>query len=159
MKKNYLLFSFVFVIGIILLTGCDKKLETTDLSNIYLDNMTIGMKINKDDLTNYTDSDRYSYDYKYKFEEIVIDTNDDDEINYLFARFDEDYIEIKVNDKSLKKIEDVKNVLGNNYQNKNYDREQQLKEYVYKDNDKNIKAEFVYSTNDNSLYWIILSKN
>jgi len=159
MKKNYLLFSFVFVIGIILLTGCDKKLETTDLSNIYLDNMTIGMKINKDDLTSYTDSDRYSYDYKYKFEEIVIDTNDDDEINYLFARFDEDYIEIKVNDKSLKKIEDVKNVLGNNYQNKNYDREQQLKEYVYKDNDKNIKAEFVYSTNDNSLYWIILSKN
>ena len=159
MKKNYLLFSFVFVIGIILLTGCDKKLETTDLSNIYLDNMTIGMKINKDDLTNYTDSDRYSYDYKYKFEEIVIDTNDDDEINYLFARFDEDYIEIKVNDKSLNKIEDVQNVLGNNYQNKNYDREQQLKEYVYKDNDKNIKAEFVYSTNDNSLYWIILSKN
>jgi len=159
MKKNYLLFSFVFVIGIILLTGCDKKLETTDLSNIYLDNMTIGMKINKDDLTSYTDSDRYSYDYKYKFEEIVIDTNDDDEINYLFARFDEDYIEIKVNDKSLKKIEDVKNVLGNNYQNKNYDREQQLKEYVYKDNDKNIKAEFVYSTNDNSLYWIVLSKN
>lgn len=159
MKKNYLLFSFIFVIGIMLLTGCDKKLETTDLSNIYLDNMTIGMKINKDDLTNYTDSDRYSYDYKYKFEEIVIDTNDDDEINYLFARFDEDYIEIKVNDKSLNKIEDVQNVLGNNYQNKNYDREQQLKEYVYKDNDKNIKAEFVYSTNDNSLHWIILSKN
>ena len=159
MKKNYLLFSFIFVIGIMLLTGCDKKLETTDLSNIYLDNMTIGMKINKDDLTNYTDSDRYSYDYKYKFEEIVIDTNDDDEINYLFARFDEDYIEIKVNDKSLNKIEDVQNVLGNNYQDKNYDREQQLKEYVYKDNDKNIKAEFVYSTNDNSLYWIILSKN
>ena len=159
MKKNCLLFCFAFVIGIMLLTGCVKKLETTDLSNIYLDNMTIGMKINKDDLTNYTDSDRYSYDYKYKFEEIVIDTNDDDEINYLFARFDEDYIEIKVNDKSLNKIEDVQNVLGNNYQNKNYDREQQLKEYVYKDNDKNIKAEFVYSTNDNSLYWIILSKN
>lgn len=159
MKKNCLLFCFAFVIGIMLLTGCDKKLETTNLSNIYLDNMTIGMKINKDDLTNYTDSDRYSYDYKYKFEEIVIDTNDDDEINYLFARFDEDYIEIKVNDKSLNKIEDVQNVLGNNYQNKNYDREQQLKEYVYKDNDKNIKAEFVYSTNDNSLYWIILSKN
>ena len=140
MKKNCLLFFFAFVIGIMLLTGCDKKLETTNLSNIYLDNMTIGMKINKDDLTNYTDSDRYSYDYKYKFEEIVIDTNDDDEINYLFARFDEDYIEIKVNDKSLNKIEDVQNVLGNNYQNKNYDREQQLKEYVYKDNDKNIKA-------------------
>ena len=159
MKKNCLLFCFAFAIGIMLLTGCDKKLETTNLSNIYLDNMTIGMKINKDDLTNYTDSDRYSYDYKYKFEEIVIDTNDDDEINYLFARFDEDYIEIKVNDKSLNKIEDVQNVLGNNYQNKNYDREQQLREYVYKDNDKNIKAEFVYSTNDNSLYWIILSKN
>ena len=75
MKKNCLLFCFAFVIGIMLLTGCDKKLETTNLSNIYLDNMTIGMKINKDDLTNYTDSDRYSYDYKYKFEEIVIDTN------------------------------------------------------------------------------------
>ena len=57
----------------------------------------------------------------------MIDINDNDEINYLFARFDEDYVEIKVNDKSLKKIEDVKKILGNNYQNRNYDREQQLK--------------------------------
>lgn len=159
MKKNCLLFCSAFVIGIMLFTGCNKELETTDLSNIYLDNMTIGMKINKDNLINYTDSDKYSYNYKYKFEEIVIDINDNDEINYLFARFDEDYVEIKVNDKSLKKIEDVKKILGNNYQNRNYDREQQLKEYVYHDNDKKIKAEFIYSSNDNSLCWIILSKN
>lgn len=108
MKKNCLIFSLVLIIGIMFLTGCDKKLETTDLSNIYLDNMTIGMKINKDDLTNYTDSDRYYGNYKYKFEEIIIDTNDNDEIKYLSARFNEDFVEIKVNDKSLKTIEDVK---------------------------------------------------
>ena len=59
MKKNCLLFCSAFVIGIMLFTGCNKELETTDLSNIYLDNMTIGMKINKDNLINYSDSDRY----------------------------------------------------------------------------------------------------
>ena len=144
MKKESILFIFIILMGIIFLTGCDKKIKTTDLSNIYLDNMTIGTKINSENLSNYTKSDRYSGNYKYKFDEIVINTNDNNEIDYLYARFDEDYIDIKINDKTIKKINEVKKILGNNYQDKSYDNNQQLREYIYKDNDKNIKVEFIY---------------
>ena len=141
----------------VLLTGCDKKLESTDLSNIYVDNMTINTKINSEDLLKYTNSDRYSGNYKYKFEEIIIDVDNNNEINYLFSRFDENYTDIKVNGKEVKTIDDVKNILGNNYQEKNYDKEQQLKECIYKDNDKNMMAEFVFSINDGKLVFIILN--
>ncbi len=94
----------------------------------------------------------------YAYLVLIVDTNDDNEINYLFARFDENYIDIKINKTQVKTTDDLKEVLGNNYQDKNYDKEQQLKEYIYKDNEKNIKAEFIYSSNDNILKWIILSK-
>lgn len=146
MKK--IILSFIILICLVILTGCDKKIETTDLSNIYLDNMTIGTIIDSENLVNYTQSDRYSGNYKYKFEEIIIDTNNKNEINYLFARFDENYIDIEINNKQIKTLDDLKGVLGNNYQDKNYDREQQLREYIYKDNDKDIKAEFIYSSYD-----------
>lgn len=156
MKK--VLLCLLGVLCLLGITGCNNKLESTNLSNIYLDNMTIGTKISSEDLSNYTNTDRYSGNYKYKFEEIIVDTNDDNEINYLFARFDENYIDIKINKTQVKTTDDLKEVLGNNYQDKNYDKEQQLKEYIYKDNEKNIKAEFIYSSNDNILKWIILSK-
>ena len=156
MKK--VLLCLLGVLCLLGITGCNNKLESTNLSNIYLDNMTIGTKISSEDLSNYTNTDRYSVNYKYKFEEIIVDTNDDNEINYLFARFDENYIDIKINKTQVKTTDDLKEVLGNNYQDENYDKEQQLKEYIYKDNEKNIKAEFIYSSNDNILKWIILSK-
>lgn len=135
-----------------------EKLNNTNLSNIYLDNLSITQKLNIEDLNKYTKSDRYSYDYKYKFEEIVIDTDSYENINYLFARFDEDYIDIKVNNESLTNINDLIKILGNNYKDKNYDREQQLREYIYTDYENGIQAEFIYSENDNSLTWIILRK-
>ncbi len=119
--------------------------------------MSVGDKIDDDILTSYTQSERYSGSYKYKFEEIIIDTNDSEEVTYLFARFDENYIDIKVNGENPEVTEDVKRILGENYQDKDYDREQQLRELVYVDNEKNVKAEFVYS-GDKSLLWIELSK-
>ncbi len=121
--------------------------------------MTIGTIIESGDLSNYTKSDRYDGNYQYKFEEIAVDTNARNEINYLFARFDENYIDIEINDKQVKTIDALKEVLGNNYLDKNYDREQQLREYIYKDNEKNIKAEFIYSDFDNSLRWITMQTN
>ena len=116
--------------------GCNNKMESTDLSNIYLDDMTIGTKISSEDLSDYTNTDRYFGNYKYKFEEIIVDTNNDNKINYLFARFDENYIDIKINKNQVKTTDDLKKILGNNYQDKNYDKEQQLKEYIYIDNEK-----------------------
>ena len=148
--------ALVFVL-ILLMTGCSERLKTTDLSSISLDGLSVGDKIDDDIQTSYTQSERYSGSYKYKFEEIIIDTNDSYEVTYLFARFDENYIDIKVNGENPKTTEDVKRILGENYQDKDYDREQKLRELVYVDNNKGVKAEFVYSS-EQSLLWIELSK-
>ena len=148
----------LIIISVIILTGCNKKIESTDLTNIYLDDMTIDMKIDLKKLSNYTTTDRYSGNYKYKFEEIIIDTNKDNKINYLFAKLDNNTVDIKINNNKIKTIDEVSNILGNNYQDKTYDREQQLKEYIYIDKENKIKAEFVYLTWDKHVVWIILSK-
>ena len=148
----------LIIISVIILTGCNKKIESTDLTNIYLDDMTIDMKIDSKKLSNYTITDRYSGNYKYKFEEIIIDTNKDNKINYLFAKLDNNTVDIKINNNKIKTIDEVSNILGNNYQDKTYDREQQLKEYIYIDKENKIKAEFVYLTWDKHVVWIILSK-
>ena len=93
-----------------------------------------------------------------KFEEIIIDSKNN-KINYLFGKFDENRIVISVNDKrNLNYIDEIKQILGDNYKEKWKDREQNLKEYIYFDKINNIKAEFVYVSFDESLVWIILSK-
>ena len=157
MGKNCFKFSVLVLALITLMAGCGERVKTTDLSKISLDGLSVGDKIDDDILTSYTQSERYSGNYKYKFEEMIIDTNDDEEVTYLFARFDESYIDIKINGENPKRTEDVKRILGENYQDKYYDREQQLRELVYVDNDRGIKAKFVYSS-EQSLLWIELSK-
>ena len=152
-KKN----CFKFSVLVLVLTVLIERLKTTDLSSISLDGLSVGDKIDDDILTSYTQSERNSGSYKYKFEEIIIDTNDSDEVTYLFARFDENSIDIKVNGENPKTTEDVKRILGENYQDKDYDREQKLRELVYVDIDKGVKAKFVYSS-EQSLRWIELSK-
>ncbi len=157
-KKVIVSLIFIVVVALLLLLCCNKKIKTTDLSKIYLNNMTINADISNYDLSEYTKTDRYSGNYKYKFNEIIIGTTNKNIINYLFARFDEDYINILVNNKKVETTADLKETLGNNYQDKNYDSEQRLRKYIYKDVDNKIKAEFVYSTWDGKLVWITLSK-
>lgn len=157
MKKIVSLFGVLFLV--FFLTACSNNLENTDLSNIRLDNMKIGDIISEEDLSKYNESDKYIKKTKYTFEEICIDVDDKEQINYLFARFDEYYIDININDtNNLKLIKDIENILGNNFQDKKYDSEQLLREYIYIDKVNNLKAEFIYSQNTNILRWIILRK-
>jgi len=157
MKNVFSLFGLLFFM--FFLTACSNDIENTDLSNIRLDNMKIGDIISEKNLSKYTASDRYSEKAKYKFEEICIDVDDKEKINYLFARFDEDYIDININDtNNFELIKDIENILGNNFEDKKYDSEQLLKEYVYIDKVNNLKAEFIYSESDDILRWIILSE-
>ena len=157
MKKIVSLFGVLFLV--FFQTACSNNLENTDLSNIRLDNMKIGDKISEEDLSKYNESDKYIKETKYTFEEICINVDDKEQINYLFARFDEYYIDININDtNNLNLIKDIENILGNNFQDKKYDSEQLLREYIYIDKVNNLKAEFIYSQNTNILRWIILRK-
>ena len=135
-----------------------SNIKSTELNNIYVDNLNIGSSIKKINLNKYTESNNYLGDYTCKFEELIIDSKDN-KINYLFGRFDENRTVISVNSRrNLRSINEVSDILGENYKEKWKDRELKLKEHVYFDNRNNIKAEFIYSIFDDSLVWVILSK-
>ena len=135
-----------------------SNIKSTELNNIFIDNLNIGSSIKKIILNKYTESNAFLGDYMCNFEEIIIDSKNN-KINYLFGKFDENRIVISVNDKrNLNYIDEIKQILGDNYKEKWKDREQNLKKYIYFDKINNIKAEFVYVSFDESLVWIILSK-
>lgn len=149
-----------YIVSRIFFVGCNNmsNIKSTELNNIYVDNLNIGSSIKKINLNKYTESNNYLGDYTCKFEELIIDSKDN-KINYLFGRFDENRTVISVNSRrNLRSINEVSDILGENYKEKWKDRELKLKEHVYFDNRNNIKAEFIYSIFDDSLVWVILSK-
>lgn len=157
--RNTIIIVLSSIIYGIIITGCSNttNFKSTELNNIFIDNLNIGSSIQNINLKKYTESNRYSGDYMCKFEEIIIDS-EDNKVNYLFGRFNEKKIVISINNKrNLSYIDQVSETLGDNYKEKWKDREQGLKEYAYYDNINNIKAEFIYSTFDGSLVWITLS--
>ena len=58
----------------------------------------------------------------------------------------------------LTNINEVTDILGNNFKGKWYDKEQGLMAHEYHDNTNNIKAIFIYSNYDEKLVWLKLSK-
>ena len=175
MKINNILLKGILVIIFIILmiiltfiykTVVSKKinlllLESTNLSNVRVDGAAINDKIDILDLGKYTYSDRYSGDYRYLFDEICIDVNENDNITSIHSRFDEGKTEITVNDISnIKTIDEVEEILGEDYYDGIFDWEQFLNSYVYYDRENNMVAEFVYfnfdeqSENNRLVTWI-----
>ena len=77
-------------------------LESTNLSNVRVDGAAINDKIDILDLGKYTYSDRYSGDYRYLFDEICIDVNENDNITSI--QTDEDILLNKLSNSILKNI-------------------------------------------------------
>lgn len=175
MKINNILLKGILVIIFIILmiiltfiykTVVSKKinlllLESTNLSNVKIDSATINDKIDVLNLNKYTDSHRHSGDYRYLFDEICIDVDENDCITSIYSRFDEGKTEITVNNISnITTIDQVEEILGDNYYDGIYDWEQLLNSYVYYDRENNMVAEFVYfnfdeeSINNRVLTWI-----
>ena len=95
--------------------------------------------------------------YNYRFNEIAINV-DNGIIDGLFSNFDNNVV-ISINGNTdLTKVNDIKDILGGNFKDKWYDKEQGLKTYIYYDYNNNIKANFIYSNYDNNLVWIKLKK-
>lgn len=175
MKINNILLKGILVIIFIILmiiltfiykTVVSKKinlllLESTNLSNVKIDSATINDKIDVLNLNKYTDSHRHSGNYRYLFDEICIDVDENDCITSINSRFDEGKTEITVNDISnIKTIDEVEEILGEDYYDGIFDWEQFLNSYVYYDRENNMVAEFVYfnfdeqSENNRLLTWI-----
>ena len=156
MKKVILIMAF-FILSVCM-SACSvgTDIESTDLTDIAIDGLQIGQQPDAESLEGYTESDRYSGHYKYKFEDIIIDTDKDNKITYLFGRFDES--SISVNGKSnLSYVDEVTEVLGDSYSEQVYDWEQHLSQHIYFDQENGSKTEFVYSDFDGSLIWLVIS--
>ena len=129
----------------------------TNLSGLSIDGIEIGMPMEEISLDRYQNTGKYTGEQAYLFDEIILDEKDG-KVSYLFGKFDEGLVRISVNgNTACTVIDDISALLGGNYREKTYDKEQHLMERVYYDFDRNVTAEFVYSVYDGSLLWMIVS--
>ena len=155
MKKIYLT---VIIISLLMLVAC-TSIESTDLSNIKIDNILLGQAIDNVDLSKYKVTDKYDNEYNYRFKGIQLKTNDNDNIDKIWTNMIEyDFLSIGKENK-FENIDQITDIFGSNYKEYWYDKEQGLKSHEYIDSEAKIKINFVYnglSNEEKELVWAIL---
>lgn len=133
-----------------------KFKKSTDLSNISCAGMHIG------DTFKNTDEYTYSNEFSEKgdiieYDNCLVRIDKNYTIIFLHANFDD--MKISINSKTyFRNVNDIIEILGTNYINNWYDREQRLKQVVYVDHENKLKARFVYDTFQEELVWLILEE-
>ena len=135
------------------LAGCAPQ-QSTDLSRVTVDGISLGDSEAALDLSRYHPSDRYSGAYAYRFEELVLDVQNGC-VSYLFARVDEG-VDVAVNGAHPTTFAELTALLGSGYTDAVYDREQQLRSCSYTDFDRAVTAQFVYISFNGQLLWVTL---
>lgn len=135
------------------------SVETTDLNNIKIDNISLGQSIDTLDLPKYEPTEEYDNEYNYQFKELQLKTNDNNNIDKIWLNIIEhDFLSIDKENK-FENIDQITAILGSNYKKYWYDKEQGLKSHEYIDREMNIKINFVYnglSNQEKELVWVIL---
>lgn len=153
MKK---LFIFISLCSILSFWGCnsEKNLKSTSLNSITINNIKIYDNIDDVDLSGYVKSNRFSRgNAKYYFENLVMDINKKNQVNYLFGFYSEN--KVIINGKSnLKYINDITELLKNNYNEAWEDRGQELKYHSYYDKNQKIIFKVVYSIVSKEIVWV-----
>lgn len=156
MKKVYL--AIISIISL-MLVAC-TSVESTDLNSIKIDNISLGQSINGLDLSKYESKDEIDNEYNYEFKELQIKTNTNNDIDKICLNISEyNFLSIS-KENNFKNIDQITNILGVNYKEYWYDKEQGLKSHEYLDNKNNIKVNFVYNgisnNQQNELVWVII---
>ena len=143
--------------AIIYLVGLVKK---TDLRNISIDGIKIGMNINDIDVSKYTSTDEVVDKCNYNFEEISFKTDSKGVITYIVASFKK--IDFKVSEDNtvkVNKVNDIWKELGENYKTEMYKPEENnyWKITRYVDTDNSIYFGVVFSRYNNEILNVILS--
>lgn len=139
----------------------DFAVEKTDLSGVSVDGIKIGMNINEVDLSKYTQAVTAVDDCNYNYEELSIKTDDEGKIVYLVADFAD--IELLVGTEEnltiSKKVNEVWDVLGNDYKEEIYKPEENNYRKIarYFDTENDIYVGLIYSRYNNEMIGIILS--
>ena len=99
----------------------DYSVKKTDLRNISIDGIKIGMNINDIDVSKYTSTDEVVDKCNYNFEEISFKTDSKGVITYIVASFKK--IDFKVSEDNtvkVNKVNDIWKELGENYKTEMY---------------------------------------
>lgn len=112
----------------------------------------------------FENTDNYTYSNEFsaqgdiiKYDNCLVKIDKNNTITFLHANFGDMNISINSNT-YFRNIDDIIEVLGTNYINNWYDREQRLKQVVYVDHENKLKARFVYDTFQEELVWLILEE-
>ena len=166
MKKIIFIIFFILLLVIFILIS-KNNIKTTDLNNISINSIKIGNLISEVDLNQYTSTKKYLPENNtIHYEELSITYNDNNKIIKIRTNFISDLLD-KINNKINEKdnisyIKQAIDTLGENYICKWYDREQKLKQIIYKDKINNLKVQFIFSDlepEDKILTVIISSTN
>ena len=152
MKK---LLVVLFVLTALSLSACGNEVQSVDLSQIVFDGVSIGDTFEQIETDKYTVSTRYpESDNTYNYEEWRISV-DNDAITEIIASFGQ--VSISINGKEdCSSVDDIINILGENYNSSWYDKEQSLMQIQYFDKENGIQCVFVYDKNSNKLVWGIM---
>jgi hypothetical protein len=138
----------------------DYAVKKTDLSNVSIDDIKLGMNINDIDISKYTTTDKVVDKCNYNFEELSIKTDSKGNITYIVANYKK--IELNVgqeNSEKISKVNTIWNTLGSNYKTEVYNPEENnyWKITRYVDSDNSIYLGIIFSRYNNEISKIILS--
>ena len=153
MKKPFVLF---LILTMLTLSACGSNIQSTDLTNITFDGVSVGNSFEQVETDKYTPTTRYpESDNTYNYEEWRVSVTDN-MITEITASFEQ--ISISVDGKEgCHSVDDVINILGDSYNSSWYDKEQSLMQIQYSDIKNGLQCVFVYDKNSGGLIWGIIS--
>lgn len=138
----------------------DYAVKKTDLSDVSIDGIKLGMNISEIDISKYTSKEEVIDKCNYNFNELSIKTDSKGVITYIVANYKN--IELDLGQEVTEKISKVNGIwenLGSNYKTEMYKPEEnnywKISRYV--DTDNNIYLGVVFSRYNNEISKLILS--
>jgi hypothetical protein len=148
----------------------DDNLQSTDLSNVTIAGLRLGSNTNDIEMSVFRKTDRGYILYGFVQDEIqttVLDETYPDEVfidvepDGTITRIDGRVhigLEFEINRvNNLQSVQEIKDLLGNNYNDYLYSRELGYNAITYTDAENSIILTFLYSLHDGELIWSILS--
>ena len=141
----------------------DLSLKATNLSNVTIEGLQVGMNISQIDLSEFTPIDTVVDDCNYNFEELSIKTSSKGVIEYINANFKKisDLYIGQEDGMVIKTLSDAYEVLGDNYSTRLFNPEENnyRKVSVYRDKENSVYVGIVFSRYNNELLNIVMSSN
>jgi hypothetical protein len=148
----------------------DKNLQSTDLSNIMIAGLKLGLNTNDIEMSVFRQTDRGYILYGFVNNELlttVMDETYPDEVridvdpNGTITRIDGRVhigLGFEINGTNTPQtLQEIKELLGNNYNDYLYSKEIRYNGLTYTDTENEIILTFLYSMDDDRLIWVILS--